>query len=371
MDSLPLRLSRPARCCAASPPGRARPPPPALPPSVGVGHERASGARVLFVGCVHGAAASADDVASVIGAASPDALVLELCRARLDALEAAMRRDHGVASGDGGGGGGDGGHGGGQQEARQPRQSASFAHLRRTFGGVGPAVVAALLNAVYDVQKRAGVDPGVEFKSALMAIREAPTGCRVVCGDADARDTVRELSLAVLRPLRSLRAAPASVCFLLRHVFVVPTGGVSIVRALAESQGKRVREFAQVFVPLVFFSYAVAYLGSNGVGSLLQFATPSQAFPGNMQSSNFLAAVGTLSQAVMVSYFALVTLSFVYVLIDARDRILARSIREAAAELVDSGVAEPVIVAVVGLLHVNGCIQYLQADEPAESDRIS
>lgn len=355
-----LSLSLQPRCCAAHPAGTARSQPPSLPPSVGIDSERVSGARVLVVGCVHGAAASAADAAAVITAAQPDALVLELCRRRLETLEAAMRQD---AEGDPNCRGKVGGKLG--KDERQKRKP-SFSRMRTTFGGVGPAVVALLLNAVYDVQRRAGVDPGVEFKSSLRAARGVPRNCRVVCGDADARDTVRALSRTVVHPLRALREVPAGIRFLLRQAFAVPAGGVNILRVLTESQGKRVREFVRVFFPLVCATYVAAFVTANGLGSLQDhfLGTPSSASAVvGREGFNFFSLAGPVSQALLVSYLAIVTLSFVYVLIDERDRILARSIRQAAAELAESGAVEPVIVAVVGLLHVNGCLRYLNGDE--------
>lgn len=336
------------RACAAP---RAPPPPPAaaaaaaLPPSVGVSHA-AGGVRVLVVGCVHGAAVSARDAARVVSAAAPAALVLELCPARL----AVLRRSMALAR-DGGG------------AARRGKPAApTFAALKAKFGGAAPAAMAAALNALYDVQRAAGVDPGVEFKAALDAADAASAPVRVVCGDADAADTVRALTRAVAQPARAVAAAPAALRFLAAQFARPPPGGVSVAAALLAGRGARVRESLAVFFPLCTAVYASAALAAAAVGGARDAVVAGSGAVAGPAAAEAVMLAGSAAQTASLALLFLTTLTFVYVLIDERDRLLARSIRDAAAAAVAGGGAgggPPVVVAVVGLLHVNGILKYL------------
>lgn len=320
----------------------------ALPPSVGSAYitvpNHLETARVLVVGCVHGSSVSADDARYVMGEAEPDVLVLELCPGRLATLQKNMTPRSPITE-------------------ERPKKKQTFSSLKANFGGFGPALMALILNGMYDLQRVNGVTPGVEFQAALEGAEVLSEKPEIVCGDAEAKDTVRALATAFAKPLSSLYRIPAALRFLAWQLARPPPGGVSVAAALTAGAGARIREFATVFVPLVTGFYMSAALAGVVVGGVRDtVAVKSSAF-GGVLAGDAIVAAGSLAQDAAALFLCLTSLTFMYVLVDERDRILAESIRKAVADAAArSSERPPVVVAVVGLLHVNGILRYLNND---------
>lgn len=363
---------------------------------MGVTRDEKTGALVLVVGCVHGAMASANDVRTVISRSQPDAVVLELCQPRLEGLMHTsgqgpnpklsdsrhfdLQVDNSIdgAATD-------------SNTNRTPRILSTvrknkqtlfgtFSGMIQKFGGVGPAVVAFALNGVYGIQRRAGFDPGVEFKVAISEAGAQARKCRLVCGDSLASDTVQNIFRAMSRPLRAISRAPRTLWCALHRVFQPPDGSVNIPRVLAENNFARIREFFSVFAPAVMLLYSSVLLSSVGSVYLrtLLFGASSLAGSNALDSpptaiSRVLVGVIDVTNFMLIAYIFLSALTLLDVLIDARDRVLAKSVQDTIRSICNERglaaqhrqVAEPaaldrgiVIVVVVGLLHVNGILEH-------------
>lgn len=320
-----------------APPSTHRPRASALPPSVGtalVPIPSSLPAKVLIVGCVHGSAASAADASLIVSSASPSALVLELCPDRLATLRKMML----------------------VSPSRLP-SSTTFSSLKKTFGGAGPAAMAVVLNGLYDLQRINGVVPGVEFADAILAADNLIAPPTVIAGDTDAKVTVRALATAVSSPLSSLSCIPAALRFLGQQLAPPPPGGISVAAALAAGFGMRVREFAAVFLPLMAVFYACAAAAGVVVGGVKDgYVQASSAAVGEV-----VAVAAAAAQGACVLFLFLTSLTVIYVLVDARDRVLAEAVRQAVKDVKEEAGSAPVVVAVVGLLHVNGILRYLES----------
>jgi pheromone shutdown protein TraB len=309
-----------------------------LPVSVGRAYSAETRTTVLVVGAVHGAAASAADVTAVLTATNPNAVVVELCPDRLTSLQTAMEASPGPT------------------QHRQQRKSSreKWAKLQETFGGKGPAALAFVLTGMYGVQRRAGVDPGCEFKAALAAAR-----CPVICGDANATDTVSALFRSISRPLANL----ADLIRIPPRFRSIPLGGVFVPRVLLAARACRIREFAGVFAPIGTAVYVLA----TAVAVAAQDLVPEAA---SLSVTGAIGIAYSCAQNVLLVYMLLSISAFLRVLVGDRDRVLARAVLDTALDLrreqressnhdsaTDDG--ELLIVCVVGLLHVNGIIRYV------------
>lgn len=370
--------------------------PDSLPKSVGVAKDPITGAKILLVGCVHGSQASAQDVSSVLQNVQPDALVLELCSERLDALKRTMNTQSSTTNSD------DNNVMNNPPKSTiisdkasyqaysnamrtykqsQPNTRTSsnnkrtpFKRMVQTFGGVGPALLAYGLNFIYGLQKTIGVDPGTEFKTALRCVAPMHDNCVVVCGDAKATDTINSL-VRTLDPIRTLYHMPWTISSLARR-FLWPMknhGAVSVPRVLWDGAGSRVREFLRVFAPLFAGLYFVgllapmAFLGLGSSTILSALGGPWHTIiPSVTDAAQAVASAWPVMESLISLYVTLSTLRFIHVLITERDAVIGRSIRDTARTLYGaqrSSREDVVIVAVVGLLHVNGILQWLNQND--------
>lgn len=292
-----------------------------LPASVAKVRDAKSGATVYIVGCVHGTRTSAGDVTSVVDAVRHDAVVLELCEARLKQL-------------------------------RERSVSTSLSHRVHTaeqyWGGPGPTALAVLLTLVYRLQRFLGGDPGAEFKAALVS------SGRIICGDASASRTVRRLYRTFLRPGRSLKVFLPALRGLGERLLFPPADGVDMARVLMES--RRAKELAKVFVPLLAGVFAISTVAGTGAAATLAVGFGG-ATPQVVDAFDTLRAI---ADPILTLYLLVTGLHFIKVLILDRDAVLSTSIRKAARRYKSS--PDTVIVAVVGLMHVNGVVRYLQKD---------
>lgn len=312
-----------------------------LPASVAAIRDARTGARVYLVGCVHGSTVSGLDVRTVIDAVLPDSVVLELCPGRLRALKKSAAN-------------------GGR------RRVESLGDMVKQFGGLGPALLGGSLSLIYTFQSWLGGDPGLEFKAALTA--PAPHGSSIVCGDMKATRTVRRLFGVIFRPVRSLLNSPECFKLIADSVLFPPDNAISIPKVLLDV--RRLPEVFRVFIPL----FASISLLSTGLGVaatdlsdrlLLSPLLFGAATSYNIIFEPILALLAVL-QPIFSAYTVVTFLSLFKVLVADRDKILANSIRKAAAAVSDGNTStekkEVVIVAVLGLMHLNGIIRRLESE---------
>lgn len=266
--------------------------------------------------------------------------ILELCEARLKSLKSSIDKDF--------------------DESRGTSRRRTFKQISNTFGGAGPAVVAFFLETVYKLQILSGVKPGVEFSEPI----RRSSSWKLVCGDAPARDTVRELYNVFKKPLRSLRDSLSSIDDLIGRVIFPPDGGVNMPRIFL-TEPRRLRELARLTLPALLISGAVSLAGN--AGALALESAPAMSILNEGYPASLLQLLLSVGQTLVVSYVIVSTLHFMKVLIADRDRILTRSILETASELQATRRTPVVVCAVVGLLHVNGIVRQIQEQDTVGS----
>lgn len=300
-----------------------------LPVSVAKVRDSQSGAMVYIVGCVHGTQVSASDVENVVQEVGPDVVVLELCEARLQQL----------------------------RKRQLPSQSPLLGRMNSSgtyWGGPGPTALAIILTFVYRLQRTLGGEPGAEFKAAMAAAN----GARVVCGDAPASRTVRRLYATFVSPRRSLSVAGATVRGMSQRILDPSTAGINVPRVLLE--GRRVRELARIFVPLLAAVAALSAVAGSGAFTLA--ASASSLGGGAARVVDVFDTLRNIADPLFTAYILLTGLHFVKVLVHDRDVVLARSIRKAARHCRRDSAGDVAIVAVLGLMHVNGVVRLLEKE---------
>lgn len=247
------------------------------------------------------------------------------------------------------------------------------------FGGVGAALFAIGLSSLTGVQQAAGMDPGCEFKEA--ARRAGEVGAPVVLGDNDASVTVRRL-YAAFSPLAAARHFRADAAEAVYRVTTRPARGVSLLGVFGRL--RYAADVGRLLVPAVAVS-VVVQLAANAVvgGALAQLlgggggggevaaaaaaaattavasATPTGGPSLWAPPTTWAAALeglGVAAGLVANAWLAGTALRFLNTLVTERDEVLYGSLRgqEAATDV------RPV-VAVVGLLHVNGILRRWEA----------
>lgn len=272
--------------------------------------------------------------------------VLELCEPRLKSLQRTIAR----------------------KSTDQPftanikaRKRKSFAQLRDSFGGSGPAVVAIILEKVYEFQTFVGVDPGIEFVEPIVRF---PSD-RVICGDALAKDTVKALFKAFAAPLRSLSDCIYSIKDLLNRIVFVPKGGVRMFSIFVRDP-VRLLELFRLILPAGVLSTIIGVIGNAGALALDLAPTMSGSVTPPMVSLWSSSAASVL-QTLLLAYFNVSLLRFMKVLIPDRDQVIAGHIVNAASKFKTERGDPANICVVVGLFHVNGILRILQDRNKAAS----
>lgn len=248
--------------------------------------------------------------------------------------------------------------------AKKPRRrkgTNSFAQASTRFGGAGPAVVATVLEAVYRLQVVSGIDPGIEFTEPIRRY----SASTLVCGDARATDTVRELYNVFVAPVKSLKDSMTSVQDLVQRIILPPRGGVNMATIFFKDPA-RLQELARLMTPALFLAVLVSLVGNAGAAALE--SAPGVVGLSAWSSAGPLQLAASLFQTLFVTYLIVSTLHFMKVLIADRDRILAKSITETAKRLQTENDAPVTVCAVVGLLHVNGILRLLQEESNVFQD---
>lgn len=270
--------------------------------------------------------------------------MVELCESRLASLKTILKNDRDLK--------------------KKPRPLGStkrpktFRQLAKTFGGSGPAFVAIVLETSYRLQMLAGVNPGIEFSYPITSSMR----WKLICGDAPARDTVANLYNVFASPVKSVRGSMDSIKTLIARFVFPANGGINIPKIFL-SEPRRMQELAGLILPAVTVSSALG-LASTAGASVLE-GTPALSALSQGYATSMLPLIVSIGQTLMVSYVIVSTLRFMKVLIADRDRILAQSILDAAAQMCD-GKQSRTICAVVGLLHVNGIIQHIHGADVDE-----
>eukprot|EP00172_Hildenbrandia_rubra_P001435 Plantae.Rhodophyta-Hildenbrandia_rubra.ctg1980.p1 GENE.Plantae.Rhodophyta-Hildenbrandia_rubra.ctg1980~~Plantae.Rhodophyta-Hildenbrandia_rubra.ctg1980.p1 ORF type:complete len:386 (-),score=58.84 Plantae.Rhodophyta-Hildenbrandia_rubra.ctg1980:581-1738(-) len=315
-----------------------------LPPTVGHTIHHPSGTNIYIIGCVHGSKLSAQDVKNVCENVAPSAVVLELCAPRLRSLMTDMGENDDTCN---------------KKKMKKKNSRLRLSGAVERFGGLGPAILALGLLSMSSMQRVVGLDPGGEFKVGVRIGNrlEVP----VLCGDVLGNETVKRLAEALgFRGLKKgLRVILRGLGKVSRGEFYFPEGRVRLERVLLD--WKRMWELIWIVGPV----FGVSFVFSRGfvlAGTLLgagQSVHAEQAF-----SMGMLAGWSMFSRIfewASIAYTVLATTSFVQALVVERDVVLARNISDACKLY---GGKQKDVVAIVGLLHVNGILRAL--DNPVQ-----
>lgn len=324
--------------------------------------------QVLLLGCSHGTESSAKDVARAV---TPDTSVvaLELCTSRFADLQRELleRRAQEEADGEE--------REGQQRLVKQPWLVAYWQMITKTVEkrGLPTGLAAAVLGGFSGVQTAlSGFTPGLEFTTALEQAQEY--GCDIILADQDVDETLRRMGsvpqIALGTALSDDRWDRWSLYHetLWRAVVGRQDYNPASGRPLPQVQlplmlirnPSAIQDLVRLTVPPTVFFWAMVYgmaalagidVSSNAAQQQAYYETATLA----EKIPHWIASAGVLS----MGYLGLV-LPVVSVILTERDEILTQGIQAACRRAGKGGR----VVAVLGLLHVNGVAKRMMLTAP-------
>lgn len=351
-----------------------------------------TGCEVVLVGCFHGSPSSAADVRREVESAPTDVVALELCASRFDDLGKMMEQKTEEE----------------EQRAKTPR-AVRFVYLVgetiRTRG-LSTGVATAVLGGISGVQTAlSGFTPGLEFSTAVEASRQQQTDCDIVLADQSVDETIEKvgkLPQVVKSMVQDIRQKDSSIRLeetqwgkMATHLSTALMGAdpnlvdknyqVNVPRVVTRSR-ESVSEMARLMIPPVVFTQMTLILVNqalfpdpmldtqDGFLTLLLsfFWNPLVRFDPMAFVMDAIPHVFILS-TMMTTAYAVLMVPVTQVILAERDDQLTNGIR-AACRIANSKHEEEGrkgrVVAVLGLLHVNGVTQRMLASETVQSKEV-
>ena len=313
--------------------------------------------RVVLLGCLHGSVSSASDVRSMWNEEEVDAVVLELCPSRV----ADLRRQAPGAS----------------NKPSIPRFIDMVIRTGESKGWTTGAATAVLGGASILQTALSGFEPGLEFTTALEMA--SSRRCDVVLADQTVDETLRRvgtlpsLSLSMLRDGFPKRESEALQAAIMGDDALRPHQ-VNMGKVLTRNAAVREDLIRLTLPPLLLAQVAVKVLNA-GVSLLYpqQGIEAAQINWWDVMMDLSLTPVdvwrsilfdGLSSVLVLVLGYIMLALPATRVILCERDDQLTEGIRAAcrvAASKKPSGGGR--VVAVLGLLHVNGVAKQLLTEQ--------
>ncbi len=326
---------------------------------------RRAGVDVHIVGAIHSTPTSARDVDETVRATRPSAVVLELCGGRWRGLLNARERE--VAT---------------PPSMRGELRDWWNSSVRTKAAiGAAPALISASLSLPYAVMRATGSDsfrPGSEFLAVVEAgAREggALARPRIILGDIDAADTLTGLARALQLRAYGGRGAAATLAHARRQFGVLRRAlGLDDASALrlgaALGRAAAMRDALVLSLPATLALVAVELVfgggGTSGGGGPLALDDTTE------------HAIVALN-AILSLWIVLGAPDAIEAMLDKRDDALASAIEHACNEADErsesdaerggagAGGPRPAVVAVVGMLHVNGVAARLAGASPPDA----
>jgi pheromone shutdown protein TraB len=362
-----------------------------------------TGCEIVLVGVIHGSTVSANDVQAAIQSSSSnsnptDVVVLELCSCRF----ADMKR--GTVA---------------QQQQQQQQQGFNLSVKPKSRGekflnsskklsnlvaitakkkGLPSAAAALLIGGVSLLQAAlSGFTPGLEFITAIEEVEKLnPQGCDIILADRDVTETLSRfaqlpsVSFRYFRDIivdRKTEKVKDESKSLMRAIF----GDTSIPHqiklgtAMTNSQEMRNDVFKLTVPPAIIMTVAANTIGSFTSSPMQAFADSSvsgadflsdKSSFSLLQSSylinDFIIDFG-VSSVILIIFYLFVALPSTQVIISERDEFLANGIEAACRvaseskddnenDLAFSYPSSHKVVAVLGMLHLNGVAARLLTD---------
>ena len=339
--------------------------------------EPETGCEVVLLGCFHGSKSSALDVTTCMNASgdtTTQVVVLELCASRF----ADMRRDM-------------------QREADSPAaprpwifRFGSMISKTVKHRGLSTGLAAALLGGVSGMQTTlSGLEPGLEFRTAVEQVQKAQNGnqCDIVLADQNVDEILEKVG-----QLFSISIEMWKTCFqkgwdesfgrearaLARAVGgntdVCSSGSATDTPAVASlnlwnfctRSPDAIRDMLRLLLPPAIMLQVIATSVDKGVEWMQ--AQQTEAFDALASSATEPTLEGTI--AVLVVNWMILAFGYLSVALPAsrvilreRDDTLTQGIREACRVAANNAAgtnSRGRVVAVLGLLHVNGIAERLQ-----------
>ena len=298
--------------------------------------------RVVLLGCFHGTESSSKDVENAI---TPDTSViaLELCMSRFVDLkrELLLNELQGEPA-----------------KKMKPWVFAYWDMVCKTINqrGLSTGLAAAILGGFSGIQTAlSGFTPGLEFITALQ--RSENYECDIILADQDVDETLRRVgSLPIIALETALSSDRMKIWNLYQETLVRAVAGTHDEKHIPQIQlpmvllrnPAAIKDLVRLTIPPTLFFWSMIYFVAALAGvdvshttmdSYMETATFAEKVP------HWLASGGILS----LGYLGL-TLPAVGVVLTERDEILTAGIQAACQRAGEGGR----VVAVLGLLHVNG-----------------
>ena len=319
---------------------------------------RRAGVDVHIVGAIHSTPTSARDVDETVRATQPSAVVLELCGGRWRGLLSARAREIVTPP----------------SMRAELREWWNSSVRTKAAIGAAPALISASLSLPYAVMRATGSDsfrPGSEFLAVLEAGEREGGGLtrrpRIILGDVDAADTLTGLARALQLRAYAGRGAAASLAHARRQFGVLRRAlGLDDTSALrlgtALGRVDAMRDALVLMLPATLALVAVELIfggGTSGGGGPLALDETTERAIVALNACLSLWIVAGAPDAIEA-------------MLDTRDDALASAIEHACYEASERGAGDEregaedgarraAVVAVVGMLHVNGVAARLSA----------
>jgi len=320
--------------------------------------------QVVLLGCFHGTESSSKDVEKVV-TRDTSVVALELCTSRFTDLKQELLKKEQEQEGD----------------DQQPKETKPWIFLywemvSKTIQqrGLPTGLAAAVLGGFSGIQTAlSGFTPGLEFTTALE--RSELYECDIVLADQDVDETLRRVGSIPLIALENILSNDRIIRWTrCQETLVRAVGGMSEQdRDIPQLQlpmvlirnPAAIQDLVRLTVPPTIFFWAMIYTIAAIAGvDISQQSGVDADFNENATwiktISHWFASTGILA----VSYLGL-ALPAVGVVLTERDEILTRGIQAACQRAGEGGR----VVAVLGLLHVNGVTKRMLKDKEASSYR--
>lgn len=325
--------------------------------------------QVVLVGCFHGSQSSANDVARIVQEKDTNVIALELCASRFADLRQSMQRKKSI-----------------QQDQNSltvtttPNQDNSETYSERPWvwrwldmiqttsqtRGLPSGLAAAVLAGFSGVQVAlSGLAPGLEFTTAV----ETAQGADVVLADQEVDETLDrigrlpQVSLQLAKDLCtkgwSKSYGPCSSALATALIGRPNAPSVQLGSFLTRNP-EAIQEVVRLIIPPFILLQTTVYATNTFVDLVwLSMGNPATTMAPVLLEDTSGWGIGFFSNIllVVVSYLGLV-LPVVKVILLERDVYLADGIREACRRAGPNGR----VVAVLGLLHVNGVAKLLEEE---------
>lgn len=341
-----------------------------------------TGCEVVLVGCFHGSPSSAADVQREVWSAPTDVVALELCASRFDDLNRMMEKTEE------------------EKKVKTPR-AVRFVYLVgetiRTRG-LSTGVATAVLGGVSGMQTAlSGFTPGLEFSTAVEASKrqQQQTECDIILADQSVDETIEKvgkLPQVVTSMVQEIRQKDSNMPLedtqwgkMASHLSTALAGDTDLLEANYQVNVPRVvtrsresiSEMARLMVPPVVFTQMALILvnqalfpepmldTNDGFLTLLLsfFWNPVVRFDPMAFVMDAIPHVLILSTMLTTAY-AVLMVPVTQVILAERDDQLTDGIRAACRIANSKHQAEGKkgrVVAVLGLLHVNGVTKRMMA----------